>query len=117
DTPVLATTATANERVTADVAAQLGDDTFTLRGSLARASLRLTVVPGLDAVGRYAWVVDALGALPGSGIIYVLTVAETERVAGLLRAAGHDVAAYSSAVSTDEREALEERLKRNELKA
>ena len=47
-TPVLATTATANERVTADVAAQLGDDTVTLRGSLARASLRLAVVPGLS---------------------------------------------------------------------
>ena len=49
DTPVLATTATANERVTADVAAQLGPDTLTLRGTLARASLRLSVVPGLDA--------------------------------------------------------------------
>ena len=48
-TPVLATTATANERVTADVAAQLGEDTVTLRGSLARASLRLAVVPGLSA--------------------------------------------------------------------
>ena len=45
-TPVLATTATANARVTADVAAQLGADTVTLRGSLARASLRLAVVPG-----------------------------------------------------------------------
>ena len=59
-TPVLATTATANERVTADVAAQLGDDTVTLRGSLARASLRLAVVPGLSALERYAWVADAL---------------------------------------------------------
>ena len=47
-TPVLATTATANQRVTADVADQLGDDTVTLRGSLARASLRLAVVPGLS---------------------------------------------------------------------
>ena len=49
-TPVLATTATANARVTADVAAQLGDGTVTLRGSLARTSLRLAVVPGLDGV-------------------------------------------------------------------
>ena len=59
-TPVLATTATANQRVTADVAAQLGDDTVTLRGSLARASLRLAVVPGLSVLERYAWIADAL---------------------------------------------------------
>ena len=87
DTPVLATTATANERVTADVAAQLGPDTVTLRGSLARASLRLSVVPGLSTLEGYAWVADALPALPGSGIVYVLTVAETERLAGFLRRA------------------------------
>ena len=61
---------------------------------------------------------DALDRLPGSGIVYVLTVAETERLAGLLLSdAGFDVAAYSSAVATDEREALENRLRRNEVKA
>ena len=96
DTPVLATTATANERVTADVAAQLGEDTVTLRGSLARASLRLAVVPGLTPLERYAWVADALTrAARAPGIIYVLTVAESERVAGFLTSLGHDVAAYS----------------------
>ena len=116
-TPVLATTATANARVTADVATQLGDDTVTLRGSLARTSLRLAVVPHLGGVQRAAWVADALGRLPGSGIVYVLTVAETDRVAGLLTDRGYDVAAYSSAVGTAEREALEDRLRRNEIKA
>ncbi len=116
-TPVLATTATANERVTLDVAGQLGPDTITLRGSLARASLRLAVVPGLDPVQRCAWVADALGELAGSGIIYVLTVAETERVAGLLRSTGFDVAAYSSKVEPAERGQLEGRLRRNEIKA
>lgn len=116
-TPVLATTATANERVTIDVAGQLGDDTLTLRGSLARASLRLAVVPGLDAVERYAWVAEAIEGLGGSGIVYVLTVAETERLAGVLQARGLAVEAYSSAVPTDQREVLEDRLRRNELKA
>jgi ATP-dependent DNA helicase RecQ len=116
-TPVLATTATANARVTEDVATQLGDHTVTLRGSLARTSLRLAVVPHLDGVQRAAWVADALGRLPGSGIVYVLTVAETDRVAGLLADRGYDVAAYSSAVGTAEREALEDRLRHNEIKA
>jgi ATP-dependent DNA helicase RecQ len=116
-TPVLATTATANQRVTDDVARQFGEDTLTLRGSLARSSLRLAVVPGLDAVGRYAWVADALAALDGSGIVYVLTVAETDRVASVLRDRGHDVAPYSSAVASADRERLERRLLANDLKA
>ena len=66
-TPVLATTATANQRVTADVATQLGQDTVTLRGSLARASLRLAVVPGLSVLDRYAWVADASAPCPAPG--------------------------------------------------
>ena len=114
-TPVLATTATANARVTADVAAQLGDQTVTLRGSLARSSLRLAVVPRLSVLERYAWVAEALRALPGSGIVYVLTVAESERVAGFLAEQGLDVAAYSG--QTANREELEGRLRRNEVKA
>jgi ATP-dependent DNA helicase RecQ len=115
DTPVLATTATANQRVTADVAAQLGSETVTLRGSLARASLRLAVVPGLSTLEGYAWVAEALHTLPGSGIVYVLTVAETERLAAFLTNQGLDVAAYSG--QSDDREALEGRLRRNEIKA
>jgi ATP-dependent DNA helicase RecQ len=116
-TPVLATTATANERVTADVAAQLGDGTVTFRGSLARASLQLAVVPGLDPLERYAWVTEALDALAGSGIVYTLTVDETERLADFLASRGHAVAAYSSRRDPEERVQIEERLKRNELKA
>lgn len=78
--PVLATTATANARVTADIADQLGEGTFVQRGELARTSLRLSVLPGLSPIERYAWVADALGQLDGSGIVYVLTVAEATRL-------------------------------------
>ena len=67
---MLATTATANQRVTADVAAQLGDGTVTLRGPLARASLRLAVVPGLTASGAVRLGGRGLRRLPGSGIVY-----------------------------------------------
>ncbi len=115
DTPVLATTATANQRVTLDVAAQLGAETVTLRGSLARASLRLAVVPGLSALEGYAWVAEALRTLPGAGIVYVLTVAETERLTAFLVDQGLDVAAYSG--QSDNRETLEGRLLRNQIKA
>src|ERR1700689_5891161 len=72
--PVLATTATANARVTRDVAEHLGDGTLVLRGSLDRASLHLAVVQLPAAQQRLAWLAEHLGELSGSGIIYTLTV-------------------------------------------
>jgi ATP-dependent DNA helicase RecQ len=116
-TPVLATTATANARVTADVARQLGPETLVLRGELARRSLHLSVVPGLDALERYAWVDSALHTLQGSGIVYVPTVADTTRLADFLTAQGHSVAAYSGQVETTARERIEDDLKANRVKA
>ena len=115
--PVLATTATANERVTADVAGQLGDATVVLRGGLARSSLRLSVVDGLGALERYAWVDQALATLPGSGIVYVPTVAETTRLAGYLESRGHAVAAYSGQLDPELRTQVEDALRDNALKA
>lgn len=114
---VLATTATANQRVTVDIGRQLGAGTVTLRGTLARTSLRLSVVPGLSAAHRYAWVADALEAIDGSGIVYVLTVAEAERLAGFLRNCGFDVPAYTGALDADERVRIEEQLRVNAVKA
>jgi ATP-dependent DNA helicase RecQ len=117
DTPVLATTATANQRVTQDIARQLGPQTLTFRGSLARSSLRLAVVPGLDALQRLAWVADALDTFAGSGIVYALTVAETERIAGFLKSCGFDVAAYHGGLETGARQQIEDALRANTLKA
>jgi len=118
-TPVLATTATANERVSRDVAAQLGADTLTLRGSLDRESLALAVVETRDLPTAYAWVADALHGpdLPGSGIVYALTVDETTQLAGYLRERGLAVAAYSSATPPEERVQLERALLSHELRA
>jgi ATP-dependent DNA helicase RecQ len=123
--PVLATTATANERVTTDVAAQLGADsdtpdgrpTVVLRGTLARASLRLAVIDGLGPLERYAWVDRALTTLAGSGIVYVSTVAETERLTAYLRHRGHDVAPYSGQLDPAERARTEDALRANQVKA
>jgi len=120
DTPVLATTATANQRVTADVAAQLGDSTLVLRGQLARASLELSVVPRLSPLERYAWVVDHLPRLEGSGIVYALTVADAERLAGAIREVHGDtvpVAAYTGQLEAARRHELEDALRDNRLKA
>ena len=115
--PVLATTATANARVTADVAEQLGSDVLVLRGSLDRESLRLGVVRLPTIEQRLAWLADHLAEQPGSGIVYCLTVAATQEVADYLRARGHHVAAYSGQTETTERQALEEGLAAGRIKA
>jgi len=117
DAPVLATTATANERVTKDVASQLGAGTLVQRGRLARRSLRLSVVPGLDPLQRYAWLDEALADLPGSGIVYAPTVDVAHPLAEFLRGQGHAVAAYTGQTDPERRLELERQLKHNELKA
>src|SRR3954447_9332535 len=118
-TPVLATTATANERVSRDVAAQLGADTLTLRGTLDRESLALSVVNTADLPTAYAWIADALSGpdLAGSGIVYTLTVDETTQLADFLRAQGLPVAPYSSATPPEERVGLERALLDHDLRA
>lgn len=118
--PVLATTATANSRVVDDVAAQLGSSTAVLRGPLARRSLHLATLPTMDPLSRYAWVVAHLADLPGSGIIYTLTVADAERLAAVISAEYGDrlpVAAYTGAVDAETRLRLEDDLRENRVKA
>jgi len=115
--PVLATTATANARVTADVAEQLGTDTLVLRGPLDRKSLRLGVLRLPDAAQRLGWLAEHLDDLPGSGIVYALTVAAADDVAAYLRDRGHSVAAYSGRSDATERAAIEADLLDNKLKA
>lgn len=127
DVPVLATTATANSRVVADVAEQLGslqegaDDSaapvLTIRGPLARTSLRMGVLRLPNSASRLAWLLSHLDDLPGSGIIYTLTVAAAVDTARLLRDHGHDVRAYTGQTDTEERAESEGMLKRNEVKA
>jgi len=120
DIPVLATTATANDRVVDDVAAQLGvggRDTVVLRGGLDRESLRLSVVKLTTPAQRAAWIAAQLDSIEGSGIIYTLTVANAHDIAALLRDRGHRVAAYTGATDTAEREQLEADLLDNRIKA
>ena len=115
--PVLATTATANERVTADVAAQIGSTTLTLRGTLDRESLRLAVVPLPTTAERLAWLSEEISAESGAGIVYCLTVAEVERVAAFLASQGLAVAAYSGDTPPEQREQVEADLAANRLRA
>src|SRR5665648_28898 len=121
-TPVLATTATANARVTADVAEQLetgshAGKVLVLRGTLDRTSLHLAVRPRADHAGQVAWLTANLPALTGSGIVYCLTVATAEGVAEQLRAAGMAVRAYTGQTDPAERLECEQDLLANRVKA
>ncbi|MFE5094897.1 RecQ family ATP-dependent DNA helicase [Streptomyces sp. NPDC056638] len=119
--PVLATTATANARVTADVAEQLGTgagtDALVLRGPLDRESLRLSVLQLPNAAHRLAWLGDHLKELPGSGIIYTLTVAAAEEITTYLRQCGHTVASYTGRTENADRQQAEDDLLANRVKA
>ncbi|WBU38033.1 DEAD/DEAH box helicase [Homoserinibacter sp. YIM 151385] len=117
--PVLATTATANARVVEDVAEQLGGSSrvLTIRGPLARASLRLGVLRLPDQATRLGWLLAHLAELPGSGIIYTLTVSAAEDTARMLREAGHEVLAYTGQTDQEERLLAERALKENRVKA
>ncbi|MGC0249034.1 RecQ family ATP-dependent DNA helicase [Pseudactinotalea sp. Z1748] len=124
DTPVLATTATANERVVTDVVEQLGTgadgaprQVSTVRGALARSSLRLGVLTLEGPAQRVAWLAAHLDDLPGSGIIYALTVSAAQDLTETLRAAGHQVRPYTGRTDPAEREELEQALRGNQVKA
>lgn len=111
--PVIATTATANNRVVADVRSQMGE-VGVIRGPLIRTSLRLQNIKLPGQTARLAWLAQHLPAMPGSGIVYTLTVRDAERVARWLNDRGIVARAYHS--ESLDREALEEALLRNDIK-
>lgn len=118
---VLATTATANDRVVADLKSQLGAALTVQRGKLARASLQLQNILLPGEIARLAWLANTLPKLPGSGVIYTLTIRDARTVATWLRANGIDAEAYWGGLDDElgepgARERLEARLLRNELK-
>lgn len=117
EVPVLATTATANSRVVQDIEEQLGSDVLTLRGPLGRESLRLGVLALADSRERLAWLLAHLHTMPGSGIIYTLTVSAAEDTARMLSEAGYDVLAYTGRTDPGDRERAEQLLKDNRVKA
>jgi ATP-dependent DNA helicase RecQ len=117
---VLATTATANDRVVADIEEQLrpgASGLRTYRGPLGRSSLRLEVVELPGRAERLAWLATWLPQLPGSGIVYTLTKRDAELVADWLSGRGIPAEAYSGEVESARRIEVEERLLANELKA
>jgi ATP-dependent DNA helicase RecQ len=120
--PVLATTATANNRVVEDVKTQLGDHIELQRGSLVRKSLKLQNINMPSPAARMAWLATTVPSLTGCGIIYTLTQRDAERVTEWLQINGINAEAYHADVAdredgTSVREELEQKLLNNEIKA
>lgn len=113
---VLATTATANQRVMNDLIAILGPNIAISKGDLNRPSLTLQTIKLPSQIERLAWLAEQLHNLQGSGIIYTLTVRDANQVAKWLQSQGFNVEAYTTD-SGDKRPELEEKLLNNKVKA
>ena len=112
---MLGTTATANNRVLDDLTEVLGPNIQIMRGDLNRPSLFLQTIKLPSRVERLAWLADRLADIPGSGIIYTLTIRDANQVARWLQAQGLNVEAYTG--RSKNREELEQALLENRVKA
>ena len=118
--PILATTATANDRVIADLELQLGNNVYVSKGSLSRESLSIQVLHMPNRIERYAWILENIKKLPGSGIVYCLTQRDCDYLADFLRKNKISAEAYYSRDGDDGdviNANIEDRFKRNEIKA
>lgn len=113
---LLATTATANNRVMDDLGAVLGPKLELSRGDLNRTSLSLQTIRLPSQAERLAWIAEQLTTLQGHGIIYTLTVRDAYQVADWLKSQGFNVEAYTGETG-DRREELEQALLQNKVKA
>ena len=114
--PVLCCTATANDRVVADITDQLGADFVTVRGPLTRRGLELQALDIPSQAERLLWLTAAIEELPGTGIVYCLTITDAERVADWLASRGIAAAAYSGDSDKDHRLTVEQDLLSNRVK-
>ncbi len=112
---VLATTATANNRVLQDLESVLGPNLSVSRGGLGRPSLLLQTMRIPSQAERMAWLATHLPNIDGSGIIYTLTVRDAVQVAGWLRSRGIHAESYSGETG-ERRPVLEDALLRNRVK-
>jgi ATP-dependent DNA helicase RecQ len=116
DMPILATTATATERVQKDIEEQLGGHLTTIRGNLMRENFRLHVINVNSEDEKMIWLKHNIMGLPGTGIIYAGTHVQTELYTKWLTRQGIDAIEYNAALDSDSRKEIERKLMDNEVK-
>lgn len=121
DTPVIGTTATANDRVVEDVAEIMGQNIAIMRGALTRESLELYAVEQeLSQQERLILLSKLIKRIKGSGIVYCTTTADCLLVANWLQSQEINAKPYYANVEDaigESREELERQLLDNEVQA
>lgn len=114
--PVLATTATANNRVVNDIKKQLGDKLLISRGSLMRESLSLQVIELHSKEARMAWILQNINTIPGTGIIYCLTVNDCKLLNKWLNKNGINSESYFAGLDTEKKSEVVNSFMNNSIK-
>lgn len=114
--PLLATTATANNRVIEDITHQLGDNILIQRGPLTRESLIIQVIHLNRKEERLAWLIENIDKIKGTGIIYCLTKNDCKLVSRWLNKNGINACAYYSGLEPEERFKIENMFINNKIK-
>ena len=96
DFPILATTATANNRVIEDLKKQIGPNLYVSRGSLYRDNLHIQLIDLESKVNRYAWLLEHINEFQGTGIIYCLTTRDCDQLMDFLVENGVNAKSYHS---------------------
>lgn len=114
--PVLATTATANDRVVNDIVAQLGENLVISRGELIRESLAIQVIKLQKKEDRLAWLAENIEKMPGSGVVYCLTKADCDLVKDWLNENNIKSEKYYADISKEGKAITLEKFQKNEIK-
>jgi ATP-dependent DNA helicase, recQ family len=113
---VIATTATANNRVVNDIKEQLGDSLQISRGSLMRESLSLQVVKLPSKEARMVWILQNINDIPGTGVIYCLTVNDCKLLDNWLKKNGVKSESYYAALDIEKKREIIESFMNNQIK-
>lgn len=111
--PVLATTATATERVQHDIEQQIGGQLTTIRGSLVRPNFALQVIRVVSEDEKMIWLAQNIGKLDGTGLIYTGTRVDTETYAKWLQFIGVKAIDYHAGLDAETRKSIESGLMQN----
>ncbi len=111
--PVLATTATATQRVAEDIMTQMGENISLIRGDLLRENLNLRVVNVDSEDAKMEWLAEFFRNQEGTGLIYTGRRADTDLYASWLKHIGISATNYNAGLDRELRKEIEEGLKSN----
>lgn len=114
--PVLATTATATNRVQSDIEHQIGGRLTTIRGQLVRDNFRLYVIKVHSEDEKLVWLAQNLHQIDGTGLIYTGTRVNTEIYAKWLVYNNINAINYNAGHDADTRKDIENGLMHNRYK-